>query len=199
MNYHYRVFYYIFFLELIKFELKMIKSELNQRTKNHSSIRNSWCHSAVNSVNENNIKRINAYCQLVNELSGCMNSTFGLSNFATILYCFHMPLTDANWALWELDQRPWNYIFVFSLWLVYLSLLILLLFKGATDCKIAVEQIVFYLNEINIDFEDESALVQIEAVMLHLTKNPIVFHCRGLFTISNRTFLKMIGGISGYI
>lgn len=126
MSYHYRVFYYIFFLELIKFELKIIKNELkdiavltnfhssfirraNQRTKQHR--RYSCCTSAVNCVNENNLKRINAYCQLVNELSRCLNQVFGLSHFATILYCFHMPLTDANWALWELDQRPWDYIF----------------------------------------------------------------------------------------
>lgn len=126
-TYQYRVFYYIFYLELIKYELKLIKVELkdiatltnfhskfirrtNQRTKRHPYRRSSWSDSTVKSVNEKNLKRINAYCQLVYELSECMNQTFGWSNFTTILYCFHFPLTDGNWALWELDQRPIDYI-----------------------------------------------------------------------------------------
>lgn len=81
ITYQYRVFYYIFYLELIKYELKIIKSELkdiatlthfhstfiwytNQRTQRQPHQRN-ICSDSVKNVNENNLKRINAYCQLV--------------------------------------------------------------------------------------------------------------------------------------
>lgn len=107
-------------MELVKFELKIIKGELkdiatltkfhstfiqrtNQRTNRHPYRGSSLSDSAVKSENEKNLKKINAYCQLVHELSECMNQKFGWSYFTTILYCFHFPLTD--WALWELDQR----------------------------------------------------------------------------------------------
>lgn len=123
--YQYRIFYYLFYLELVKFELKTIKRELKdiaELSNFHGSLvwnanrhykrrtRDAWCDSTVTSVNEINLKRINAYCQLAYELSGCINQTFGWSNFATVLYSFHLPLTDGNWALWELHERTLDYI-----------------------------------------------------------------------------------------
>lgn len=125
--YQYRLFYYFFYLELVKFELKTIKRELkdiadlthfhitfvqhaNRRNKRGTHQREFFYHSTVKGVNESNLKRINAYCQLVYELSGCINQTFGWSNFSTILYSFHLPLTDGNWALWELHERTLDYV-----------------------------------------------------------------------------------------
>lgn len=103
--YHYRVFYYLFYLELIEFELKTIKIELETIAKitqrNDSNDEN---------FNVNCLKKIQNHYQLIFELTEFLNQIFGWSNFATILYCFHLPLTDLNWGLWELHKRTATYI-----------------------------------------------------------------------------------------
>lgn len=127
ITYHYRIFYYIFYLEIIKFELNITKNEFknmsiwtkfhstffqrkNPRIKKYSYRRNSWCHSAIKCLYEKNLKRIYGDCQLMYEMCECINQSFGMSSFATILYCFHMPLADGNWALHGLSKRPIDYI-----------------------------------------------------------------------------------------
>lgn len=103
--YQYRVFYYLFYLDLIAFELNIIKKELKMvasRTHGH--------YYPMESINSNLLKEVNADCQRVFELIKCLNQIFGWSNFTTVLYCFHLPLTDSNWAVWELHQRTTVYI-----------------------------------------------------------------------------------------
>lgn len=117
--YQYRVFYYLFYLELVKFELKIIKNDL-KKVVALNECRNSFsqckhrhkfrCHTSIGKFRENTLKRISSYCQLVFELSKCINQIFGWSNFTTVIYCFHLPLTDGNWALRGLHERPGDYI-----------------------------------------------------------------------------------------
>lgn len=117
--YQYRVFYYLFYLELIKFELKMIKNELKDMVSlsqfQHSFARctrrrHKRCYNSMRRSTENSLKRISSYCQLVFELTKCINQIFGWSNFTTVLYSFHLPLTDGNWALRGLHERRSDYI-----------------------------------------------------------------------------------------
>lgn len=117
--YQYRVFYFLFYLELIKYELKMIEHELKDVVAlnqfRHSFARgkrrrNYGCYTSMERFGENTLKRISVYCQLVFELSKCINQIFGWSNFTTVLYSFHLPLTDGNWALRGLHERPNDYI-----------------------------------------------------------------------------------------
>lgn len=119
-TYQYRVFYYLFYLELIKNELQMIKNELkdiaessvldsssmkslHRRTKRRGS-------TTRQKLSENSLIRINANLQLVFALTKCINQVFGWSNFTTILYCFHLPLTEGNWAMLELQEKSNFYI-----------------------------------------------------------------------------------------
>lgn len=100
--YQYRVFFYLFYLDLVKFELKTIKNELK-------SIATMTRDDSMENFVANRLKKINTYCQMVFQLSECMNYIFGWSNFTTILYCFHLPLTDGNWAMFELHLRSTFY------------------------------------------------------------------------------------------
>lgn len=105
--YHYRVFYYLFYLELIEFELKSIKTELKAIAKTTQRNGNNF---DEGNLNVNCLKKLNTHYQLIFELNEFLNQIFGWSNFTTILYCFHLPLTDFNWALWELHKRTTTYI-----------------------------------------------------------------------------------------
>lgn len=80
-----RLFNYIFYLEVVVFQLKMIENELESMTmrvhydrtiKPFQWIRNLEC---------------------VHELSQLINKIFGLSNVSTILFCFYAMFTDLNY------------------------------------------------------------------------------------------------------
>lgn len=116
--YQYRVFYFIFYLELVKYELQYIKKELKniaelidlnsvKSAKRRTKVR---CDSTMKKLSENSLKEINACFQLVYELTKCINQVFDWSNCAIILYCFHLPLSDANWAMWEIKKRSNCYV-----------------------------------------------------------------------------------------
>lgn len=104
--YQYRVFYYLFYLELIKFDLETIKNEL----KRIVAVSQQSCGFDGYECSATNLKRINSYYQLICELNKHINHIFGWSNVLTVLYCFHLPLTDGNWATWELEERSNVYI-----------------------------------------------------------------------------------------
>lgn len=115
--YQYRVFYFIFYLELVKYELQYIKTELKNIAEliDLNSVksvkrRTKWCDTTMKELSENSLKEINANFQLVYELTKCINQVFGWSNCAIILYCFHLPLTDTNWAIWEIGKRSNRYV-----------------------------------------------------------------------------------------
>lgn len=160
--YHYRVFYYLFYVELIKFELQAIETEL--RTIAKITQRNEIDSNPEN-FNANSLKMINAHCQLILQLNECINKIFGWSNFITVTYCFHMPLTDFNWALWELHRRTRTYITgingilfhvftlfssqqfsVFVIWIIHLAVIIGYLFHGTSNCQVEVIFHLLYFN-----------------------------------------------------
>lgn len=104
--YQCRAFYYLFFLELIKYELKRITSESKKMSIWSINIQNGY---RIEKSMKNHIKHINQYYRLIYALSECINNIFGLSNLATILYCFHMPLTDFNWSLNAMHRQSDEY------------------------------------------------------------------------------------------
>lgn len=103
----YRVFYYMFYLEIVKYELKNIKSKLQQLEVSSKNVGHDF--SNENTI-DNDLKSINQYYQVICELKECINQVFGLSNFTTILFCFLLPLTDTNWAYLALFNRTVKYI-----------------------------------------------------------------------------------------
>lgn len=81
-----RMFYYVLCTEVLCFQLKMIAKELKL-------IR-------VKPNNENTaqqLNRIREYYQHVYRMAMALNSIFGWSNVALILYGFYKPMTEFNW------------------------------------------------------------------------------------------------------
>lgn len=75
-----RVFYYIFCLEVLQFQLKTIENSL---TNNRSSL--------------HRLKRIREYYQYIYEMGSLLNNIFGLSQVTANLFCFYFFLADLNW------------------------------------------------------------------------------------------------------
>lgn len=118
----YRVFYFLLYLEIIKIELQNIKSELKRivnlsqfdrtfsiRSNKRVNPRTNRVDSKMRNFVRFNLIRINEYYRLIFELGNCTNDVFGWSNITTILFCFHLLITDGNWALWAISQRPAGY------------------------------------------------------------------------------------------
>lgn len=94
----------MFYLEIVKYELKNIKNKLQQLSVSSNNV-------GYDRKNENTIlKSINQCYQVIYELKECINQVFGWSNVTTILFCFLLPLTDTNWAYLALFKRTVRYI-----------------------------------------------------------------------------------------
>lgn len=76
-----RIFHYLFCLEVIQFQLKVIEHEW--KTLNIANCSNEW-------------KRFRGYYATIHELTILLNETFGCSNVAAILFGFYTVLTDVN-------------------------------------------------------------------------------------------------------
>lgn len=99
--YQTRIFYYLFYVELIKYELIGIKNAI----KNIAPAPNDRGGKAKP------MKLVYKHYSQICELNDCINHIFGWSNFVTILYCFGLLLTDANWAYSSFADRPMAYIY----------------------------------------------------------------------------------------
>lgn len=93
-----RVFYYIFYVQLIRHELSLIVDMTKEtmdiacdETKQTPKIDRIVC---------NRIKLIRNKFDLVYEMSDHINEVFGWSHFANVLYCFLLLVTDLNWFYW---------------------------------------------------------------------------------------------------
>lgn len=110
--YQVRIFYYLFYLELIKYELIAIRNALKDVAFVSGFKRNSSpiAHHTNERLRESNqIKAVYKHYSQICELNDCINQIFGWSNFVTILYCFGLPLTDANWAYTSFGQWSMEY------------------------------------------------------------------------------------------
>lgn len=121
-SYQYRVFFFLFYLQLIKRELNAIKYTLNDiETRTYSVSLSLYFGERVNefavlpneskSFCENQLKIIHKHYREICELNYCINNIFGWSHFVTILYCFLLLLTDVNWAYTEMQHKPTIYIY----------------------------------------------------------------------------------------
>lgn len=82
---HVRIFYYIFYLNVMDFQMRNIEMELKNLQK-------------CNAVECHRLKWIRKYVSLVHEMACQLNKAFGWSNAASILYCFHELLAAVNWV-----------------------------------------------------------------------------------------------------
>lgn len=104
-----RSFYYIFFLEFIKNELKIIDREAAALLKDCNAATTtenlSRLYRLTKSFRLSRFKWIRKYYGLVFDLCHTVNAMFGWSNIVVILFTFHLILMDINWAYWKLLNR----------------------------------------------------------------------------------------------
>lgn len=103
-----RVFYYLFFVELIKHELGTIENELKimkrlRCDRNASNYQRLYWKrfQSHRHFEYERFKWIRVYYRLIHGISLHLNETFGWSNGLTILYAFQLTLTDVNWFYWK--------------------------------------------------------------------------------------------------
>lgn len=124
--YQFRVFYYLFYIEIINSELKVIEKGI----KFISKISRSYCPwLSSDKYPVNSVKCLREYFRLIYELSVCINSVFGLSQFATILCCFYFVLTDLNWAYSYIGDMTYAYIQGFFFFIYFELLFMVTYFK----------------------------------------------------------------------
>lgn len=101
-----RVFYYLFCLEILHFQLKMIETELKiiQNTLNQTNADYSNLTQFSESSNRvsfefelQRLKWIRGYFHCAYEMVNLLNEIFGWSNVQAISFLFYLLLTDFNW------------------------------------------------------------------------------------------------------
>lgn len=103
-----RVFYYLFCLELIIYELKVIENETRAVARTY---RNKTCLVAVGkswSSVEFELKRfkwIREYFQSIHDMCESFNHFLEWSNVITILFSFQLLITDVIWLYWKLFNK----------------------------------------------------------------------------------------------
>lgn len=93
-----RLTYYLFYLELMQFELKVIEKEVLEMSKsNIYRVRNSQ----IKQFERHRLMWLRKYYKVVHELVSCVNSVFGWSSPLTFLANFNFLLTDLNWGYYH--------------------------------------------------------------------------------------------------
>lgn len=99
-----RVFYYIFCLEILYFQLKMIEIEMKTIQNSLKQIKQERLDSTKLSVSSihysfelKRLKWIRGYFGCVYEMANILNDIFGWSHVAAFLFQFNQLLTDLNW------------------------------------------------------------------------------------------------------
>lgn len=103
-----RSFYYLFFLDFIKHELKMIDLELAvmlNDCRNVQPKRFRKKHMFLIKFHRKRFKWIRQYYDMIYNLCRIVNNVFGWSNVIAILLIFHLILTDINWFYWKLLNK----------------------------------------------------------------------------------------------
>lgn len=97
-----RSFYYLFYLEFVKHELKMIDHEISEIVNAYENVKFNARNVLTMKFHRNRFKWTRQYFESVHSLCGILNSVFGWSNVANILLSFHFVLTDINWLYWKI-------------------------------------------------------------------------------------------------
>lgn len=91
-----RSFYYIFCLEVVRFQLEMIEYELRAMRSLLDS-KQKRCHRFY-SFELRRMKWLHGYFQCIHELLDCLNKIFGWSHVVAIFYTFYLILTGFIWT-----------------------------------------------------------------------------------------------------
>lgn len=144
-----RSFYYLFYLEFIKYELKMIDHEIYEMTRvDHKK--------PMKDFYQNPFKWIRQYYESIYDLGHSTNFLFACSIIVTIILPFHLILVDSNWLYWKIlnmyqfnsmgiqyrrslhslaeNTKSLHFFAEYIAWFVRLGTLSLLIFRAASNC-----------------------------------------------------------------
>lgn len=121
-----RLFYYLFYLELIKAELKAIEKEIESDIDESFELPSKW-------------ELTRKYCKSIHELCECLNSVFGWSNLLSVLAIFLFLLTDTNWVYYYRHHRNSLLTIIFALWTCHFVLCLAYTFSAANQCVVLVK------------------------------------------------------------
>lgn len=103
--YQNRSFYYLFYLEWIKQELKRVNNEAGEIMHTYANSTLHMKNIFMNQFHRNRFKWLRQYYGSIYDLSEAMNSVFGWSNAVTILVSVHLILADTNRFYWKIFNR----------------------------------------------------------------------------------------------
>lgn len=83
---HVRVFYYLFCIESMHFQLKILQNACKEMSR-----------SRLRDTDSQRLKWMREYHHCVHNMANDLNQVFGWSQVATISFCFYNFLTDLNW------------------------------------------------------------------------------------------------------
>lgn len=93
-----RVFYYLFYMELIKYELCNIERETKEMAKSKKKF-------FMNDFEKKRFLWIREYFQSVYQMCNYLNKFLTYSNAATIIFSFQFIVTDILWIYWKIYNK----------------------------------------------------------------------------------------------
>lgn len=103
-----RVFYYIFCVDVLNFQLITVDRGLKCLRNSNST-----------TTHSHRIKYIREYYYLIFKMLTCLNDFFGWSHLATVLFSFYFLLTNLNWFITGLDCSYMNSVGMLFGMLIY--------------------------------------------------------------------------------
>ena len=114
-----RSFYYLFFVELIKYELHLIWSELDEIMSNRHSGKSKSVWKEKDFIKQFyriRFKWIREFYQSIYDMNIALNTVFGWSNVVIILLSFHLMLGDINYVYWKFLNK-YQFSILGNVWL----------------------------------------------------------------------------------
>lgn len=100
-----QLFYYLFFLEFIKNELKMINHEANEMMCDSKNGNLKNANNFLYKFQQHRLKWFRKFYGSIYDLCTIINAVFGWSNLAAIIISFQLILTDFNWFYWKIFNQ----------------------------------------------------------------------------------------------
>lgn len=97
-----RLFYYLFFLEFIKHELKIIDHEVSEILNTFERNKLKGAKEFMRKFHRNRFKWFREFYGCIYDLCNIINSVCGWSNVAVVPLPFLLLLTDINWFYWKI-------------------------------------------------------------------------------------------------
>lgn len=103
-----RVFHCLFYMEFIRFELKIIENKAKYLYIANKTDPSRELLNENTKTKQMQFKSIREYYELVMEMKNYFNSCYGCSNLATVINSFILLLTDLNWMLLDHCEGHFN-------------------------------------------------------------------------------------------